>query len=368
MGKLIKFKKGTLAMLPTLAISEPGFVNDPGTERLYIGTDHGNIPLPNMGDIAATNATVAANLATFNTIGVTHTTADLEYYISPTGNDNNDGLTVGTPFSSFTKLDSVIPQTVNHTININLATGTYSTGISIKGRNGLGSINFIGGADTTAALNYIIPYVQFNKCTCGLTIKGISTNSNISNASFVVNQCISTQITSCVSTTSSITYGLYCTYSKCSIITSILSNKTYAIYSSVLSDTLSNTNTGTGNTNGLQAVYGGKIAKFSTQPGGTTAEVMSAGGKIINDIPSSSLVTNGYRYNDDGTIEQWGSGTYATGTTITFPLVFPNNVYSLSIVTAATTKQGAGSITTSNFVVGHDYGSAQFIMWRAIGK
>lgn len=51
MADSIKFKKGPLVKLPTLNLAEPGFVDDAGTERLYIGGLSGNVSLPNMNDI-----------------------------------------------------------------------------------------------------------------------------------------------------------------------------------------------------------------------------------------------------------------------------------------------------------------------------
>ncbi|MFV0497502.1 MAG: hypothetical protein ACK5L0_04915 [Candidatus Fimivivens sp.] len=50
MARVFKLRRGLKAALPTLAEGEPGWVLD--EERLYIGTDSGNVALPNSTDVA----------------------------------------------------------------------------------------------------------------------------------------------------------------------------------------------------------------------------------------------------------------------------------------------------------------------------
>ena len=53
----IKFKKGIKNNLPILNLAEPGLTTD--EERLYIGGNNGNIPLPNKSDITNINTQLA---------------------------------------------------------------------------------------------------------------------------------------------------------------------------------------------------------------------------------------------------------------------------------------------------------------------
>jgi len=83
------------------------------------------------------------------------TIANLTYYVATTGNNNNDGLTVGTPFLTIAKAISMIPQIVNHAVTINVAAGTYAEDVLIAGFSGSGSITLQGGTSLATAVNFI---------------------------------------------------------------------------------------------------------------------------------------------------------------------------------------------------------------------
>lgn len=67
-------------------------------------------------------------------------TADRTYYVSTTGNDNNDGLTSGTPFLTIQKaIDTVAGLNINsHNVVIQLADGTYTVTSRINLKNVVG--------------------------------------------------------------------------------------------------------------------------------------------------------------------------------------------------------------------------------------
>ena len=68
-------------------------------------------------------------------------TADRTYYVATTGNDNNTGLSAGSPFLTIQRAIDVacsLDQAAG-IITIQLADGTYTTGATIKPRSGIGS-------------------------------------------------------------------------------------------------------------------------------------------------------------------------------------------------------------------------------------
>lgn len=86
-------------------------------------------------------------------------------------------------------------------------------------------------------------------------------------------------------------------------------------------------------------------------------------------LQSSSITGNGYRKNADGTIDQWGfASPLGGGITVTFPIAFPNNCFSVQAISVAggavQTWLGANP-GTSNFNL-HNTGGSSF--WRAIGN
>lgn len=104
------------------------------------------------------------------------TTAGLIYYISPTGNDSNDGLTSAAPLKTIMSAVSKIPQLVNHAVTINIAAGTYPENVTLWGKTGNGSINLIGNASNPASVT--ISYIELNTCKVNVAIQGIQLNNS----------------------------------------------------------------------------------------------------------------------------------------------------------------------------------------------
>lgn len=82
----------------------------------------------------------------------------------------------------------------------------------------------------------------------------------------------------------------------------------------------------------------------------------------------SSLAASGYQKLPSGLIIQWGSGGYASGSTVAFPQAFPNACFSVVVshgpsATGPTTN-GIGTKTNANFVVFVGFTAA---LWIAIG-
>lgn len=289
MGDTIKARKGLKANIDHLLLGEFGFTTD--EERVYIGGNNGNIPLPNaadLSDVAHKTGTMQTNLNADMVDGIQgsqiplKTTANLTYYVNTsTGLDTNDGLTSETALKTIMSAVNKLPQTINHNIIINVAAGTYNETVTFYGFNGKGFIALIGGSNTTDAVNYVVKAISISLCSCKINVTAITANTTTEHA-FLNYSSIYVEFLRCVCTVTSSTF--------CGLITSnggasyvggcILSNRSIGVISQFGSTIISDNNTGTGNTAGISAIYGGTIAKADSQPTGTTSEQVATGGVI----------------------------------------------------------------------------------------
>ena len=99
------------------------------------------------------------------------TTKDLVYYVSTTGNNNNDGLTAEKPFFSVAKALSRLPKIIDHDITIYAANGKYVEDINISGFSGTGSISIIGNINNPR--NVIFYSIVVSDCFCAVNILGM---------------------------------------------------------------------------------------------------------------------------------------------------------------------------------------------------
>lgn len=132
MANQIKVKRGLKTNLPTLALGEIGFTTD--TEELYIGGNNGNVKF---------NQFIEGNI---------------NIYVSPTGDDNNHGLTVGSPFQTIQKAFDLIKELsfahLTAKFIVNLGAGTYASETSVSGiltnqRIEVRGVNVSGGVPTS---------------------------------------------------------------------------------------------------------------------------------------------------------------------------------------------------------------------------
>jgi hypothetical protein len=72
------------------------------------------------------------------------TSADINYYVSTTGSDSNDGLTAGTAFRTIQHALDSIPDIVLHHITINIADGTYRENVLFQYHIGTNIITLAG--------------------------------------------------------------------------------------------------------------------------------------------------------------------------------------------------------------------------------
>lgn len=205
------------------------------------------------------------------------TTENLTYYVKVSGNNNNNGLTSATPFKTIAKAISMLPQNINHTVQIIAEAGTYNEALQISGFRGKGSMSLIGADSLANSENYIINNVNLLRNSITITVQGFRASSGafgfISNA----NKYATLKWCSKIFTS---TYGIQATASNTVIEECEFSNCVRAIETGYLSTTYSLNNVGTGNTVGLYASTASTIGKSGTQPSATTAETTVTGGEI----------------------------------------------------------------------------------------
>lgn len=214
MANKIQLRRGVKANLPILSVGEPAFCTD--TKELYMGTSSGNVRMSydtGQGVVAIDsdklggqlpsyylNYTNFTNKPSIPNIAVSST--DLTYYVSPTGNDSNNGTSSSSPFKTIAKAISVIPQIVNHAVTINVANGTYNEDVVIKGFLGSGTLRLIGDSED----NCIIKSCTMTGCHLGILV---STNDYIScnvenftanttsQSALTLHSCINASYTNC---------------------------------------------------------------------------------------------------------------------------------------------------------------------------
>jgi hypothetical protein len=303
------------------------------------------------------------------------TIADITYYVNnASGNDGNSGLASGAgAFATIGKAISMIPQIVNHTVTINIADGTYQEGVLPNGFMGNGSLYITGNVATRT--NVLIQYALIQNCSIPIIVSGARFFSTAYHG-FAVHRCNSVSAISLSingSTGSKLGYAYY--DSRGVVQTCDVSNHQRGIQSDN-SDILSIGNSGTLNVVGLYATNGGRISKSGTQPSGTDAETQYNSGRILSDNVISLLAANGYRYNDDGSIDQWMTITLPADTsshTFTLPIAFPTGILNAQVTILDAANASADSacrliqMNAASVVVANSQASAREATVRAIG-
>jgi hypothetical protein len=210
------------------------------------------------------------------------TTANLTYYVNTsTGSDVNDGLTSGTAFKTIQKAINILPQIINHTVTINLASGTYTETPIISGKIGNGSIAIIG--DTVVSTTYTVNgMITITNNNIPVTIKGINIPITTGDACVYTVRCIHVGVYYCNMLGANVN-GIHAIASYIDATSNVISNKTTsAILADNGSRVFSNSNTGTGNNVGLYSYITAIIGIQGTQPSATTPLYKSIGGLIVD--------------------------------------------------------------------------------------
>lgn len=90
---------------------------------------------------------------------------------------------------------------------------------------------------------------------------------------------------------------------------------------------------------------------------------------VTNDQFGNSLASNGYQKLPSGLIMQWGRVNISSGTTITFPIKFPNGFLQAVVTPHAGSAQYASYAyeTTSGMTIYHSYSSTLYVSYLAVG-
>lgn len=142
------------------------------------------IPISDGGTGATTASAAIANLH-----GVESTTADITYYVSPSGSDSNSGTSSSAPFKTLAYALSKLPKYIAHNITFNLAAGTYTEDtVVISNFTGPGEIRIDGDIDN--ALNYYFENgISVSNIDCNLVINGISFGVSSANYGLLFSVC-----------------------------------------------------------------------------------------------------------------------------------------------------------------------------------
>lgn len=262
-------------------------------------------------------ANIKATLkAYFDGLYPTMTNANITYYVATTGSNSNDGLSAGSPFLTISYAISKIPKNVRHSININVASGTYNETVVINGHFGSGTINLYGGADLASAPNFKITAFYGYNNNCYVSVTGFEAITTTDNA-FYVGVSFSTRLNYCISSSTALSYaGIRSYYASVYVTTCSMSNKNYALYSSYLSRVFSNNfSIGSGNNYGLYATDGSEILKNGGQPSGTISEQVQSGSIIHEAILNPAPLNAPTFVNPSGTTQALGNNSTYLATT-----------------------------------------------------
>lgn len=145
----------------------------------------------NSGQNAVDDGTIATLEANFRTaiqnVGRVRLTSSLNFYVNPNGSDSNTGLNAGTPLQTIQRAYDLIR--LNYDLNgqtaqINLANGTYSSGLfaafPLVGQNG--AVGVIGNLSSPASVIVNSSTQQVNTFMCvegaSIDIRGLTVNSS----------------------------------------------------------------------------------------------------------------------------------------------------------------------------------------------
>lgn len=273
MNYTIKIKGGQENDIPQLKPRELGYCTDTG--KAFIGTETGNkdffkVINDKLGDGFTSENTITSQL----NASVKKTKENINYYVSKSGNDNNDGLSESTPFATIQHAIDLVPEFIKNEIRINVAGGLYDEDIIVSGKYGDGLLAIIGSEETSVnritLKNINLPFVVS-------TLKCLTTTKS----AIDISRCVGVTLTKITNTVSAMEQiGIETNFSIIFISNCEISNKNYAILSSSGSIVFSNSNRGESNNTGLLAQNGGTIGKSGTQPNGATGETIYSGGVI----------------------------------------------------------------------------------------
>jgi len=269
------------------------------TEYFTVEDQNGNMDLidtalknnsDNIATEEAARATADKTLEDLISTKPTMTTADLTYYVNTaTGNDTNNGLTIGTAFKTIQKAIDVIPQIINHTVTINVAAGTYDEDVIIRGFSGKGVLMIQG--DTVASTSRTIRSLSERANSVPVSVYGLNATTTTANA-FFAEACnyARFQYCQCVAATGAYN-GIMFARSHGWVGDSVFSNRYAGVVATVGAVAEASAVMGTNNVYGLEADNGGILCYTSgTTVSGTSGNLVASGLIVdANGVPKGVL-------------------------------------------------------------------------------
>ncbi|BFT75228.1 right-handed parallel beta-helix repeat-containing protein [Paenibacillus sp. P36] len=264
------------------------------------------------------------------------TAADITLHVDVTnGADNNDG-SVGKPFKTINKAISVIPQMVNHTVRVNVATGTYAETAVLYGFNGSGVVQLV--ASGVVSLNAI----SIIRCQTTV-VEGFTCTSTTGNG-FYAEYGRMTIFNNCKTISVSSFAGFSIVSQNGQVLNCTISNKENAVAAQYGSSVLVSNCTGTSNNYVLVAADGANLTYSGSVPSGNiqfgTYNVgMINKGFVVNPWGDNTRDSRSRVAAASNTIQ---SLTASTATKILFQASGPDNL-SEFISSRFTAKGSAGT-------------------------
>ncbi|MDU0203831.1 right-handed parallel beta-helix repeat-containing protein [Paenibacillus sp. MAH-36] len=216
------------------------------------------------------------------------TTTDMTVYVDATnGADNNDG-SKGKPFKTINKAISIVPQIVNHTVRVNVATGTYAETAVLYGFNGSGVVQLV--ASGVVSLNAI------SVIRCQTTVvEGFTCTSTTGNG-FYTEYGRMTIFNNCKTISASSFAGFSVVSQNGQILNCTISNKDNAVAAQYGSSVLVSNCTGTSNNYVLVAADGATLTYSGSVPSGN----------ILFGTYNVGMINKGF------VVNPWGDNTFGT--------------------------------------------------------
>jgi hypothetical protein len=254
------------------------------------------------GDVNVTGSLTIEGM--LNVTGVPGaTTSDMNFFISATtGSDTNTGLDQGNKLKTLARLfedtaagPKLMPDIINHTVNVIIDDGTYAEALKIKGFSGAGKITINSGSTYRTAL--LIRGAEITQCTCRVEINGVTTDPS-GNYWFNVDACsdLSIRFVTIQPSTLKASTAIDIDSSNVAIGSCNISNMGGGIRANYNSRVFVSSTSGTGVILGYTSTNNSRMTLTSTGISATTLLSVGSGGEIFNQQTT-------------GIINSWGDNT-----------------------------------------------------------
>lgn len=213
---------------------------------------------------------------------------NITLYVRTDGNNSNDGSANDAAHALLTIQAAIdkLPKIINHAASIMVEAGTYNENVLIRGFTGFGTLTVMGSALYHPETHNVISITCTNN---GILVDTIGFTLTKAESDFVAYRCLHIRLSYCRTISSSVSTAAALTFSYCGVelVSCVISNKAGqnqpTIEANFGAHVYVDGCSGTGNSVGVRALRGGRIAIKGNIPTATTAKVIASGGMIINE-------------------------------------------------------------------------------------